>query len=65
MPATAKVVVGVASVVAVWFTLAITLFSGTGPAVPRPELHPGVVSTTSTTVPGDVSAQDPLSDARP
>ena len=65
MPITAKVVVGLASVVAVWLALALTVFSGTGPAGHRPDLRPDVVSTAPAAVPGDVSAQNTLGDGRP
>jgi hypothetical protein len=65
MPTTVRVVVGLASMVAVWLILALTLFSGTGPAGHRPGLRSDVVSTGPATVPGDVSAQNTLSDGRP
>jgi hypothetical protein len=65
MLTTAKVVVGLASVVAVWLTLALTLFSGTGPGGPRPGLLPDVVSTAPATVPEDVRARSILGDGRP
>jgi hypothetical protein len=65
MPTTVKVVAGLVSVVAVWLTLALTLFSGTGATGHRPGLRPDVVSTTPATVPGDVSAQDTPGDGRP
>ena len=65
MVITAKVVVGLASVVAVWLTLVLTLFSGTGPAGHRPGLLPDIVSTAPATVQGDVSAQNTLRNGRP
>jgi hypothetical protein len=40
-----KIVIGVVSLVAVWLTLAITLFAGTGSVEPRPDQHPTIVST--------------------
>ena len=51
--------------VAVWLILALTLFSGTGPAGHRPGLRSDAVSTAPATVPGDVSAQNTLGDGRP
>jgi hypothetical protein len=65
MPATARVVVGLATMVAVWLILALTFFSGTGPAGHLPGLRSDLVSTAPTTVPGDASAQSALRDGRP
>jgi hypothetical protein len=45
MRAGTKIVVGVVSLVAVWLTLATTLFAGTGSVEPRPGQHPTVVRT--------------------
>jgi hypothetical protein len=43
--APAKIVIGLMSLVIVWLTLATTLFAGTGPARPRPDPRPSVIST--------------------
>jgi hypothetical protein len=45
MGAGTKIVIVVVGVVAIWLTLATTLFNGTGSVEPRPGRHPGVVST--------------------
>jgi hypothetical protein len=45
MRAGTKIVIGVVGLVAVWLTLATTLFAGTGSVEPRPGRHPSVVST--------------------
>ena len=55
---------GLASMVAIWLILALTVFSGTGPADHLPDLRSDVVSTAPATVPGDVSAQNTHGDGR-
>jgi hypothetical protein len=45
MRAGTKIVIGVVSLVAVWLTLATTLFAGTGSVEPRPGQHPTIVRT--------------------
>jgi hypothetical protein len=45
MRAGTKIVIGAVGLVAVWLTLATTLFAGTGSVEPRPGHHPNIVST--------------------
>jgi hypothetical protein len=49
MGTTMKIVLGGASLVAVWLVLAVTLFNGTGSVEPRPDHRPGVVNSVEAT----------------